>query len=236
MSETEQQPPLEPDAPGAAPDAPETPAEEQPSEREKEQEGKFNKRIGHLRAQVSQAVRDREEMATRLAALEQHVRTGGQPQPQPDPGIQQAIQTEAQRIAEAQRTQDRIQTFHAAGREAYPDWQQRCSDLQAMGADAQIAALLVEIPDGPRVAAALRDAPDELEHIASLRGERARAIALGQFAERMTARPARNVSKVPAPPRPIQGRSSPTFNEQQATTDQLVEHYMRQNMERRRPR
>jgi hypothetical protein len=236
MSETEQTTAPEPEATTAPPDAPETPAAEQPTEREQEQQTRFEKRIGYLRSQATQAARDRDEMAARLAALEQHVRTGGQPQQQPDPVIQQAIQAEAGRLAEAQRTQDRIGTFHTAGRDAYPDWQQRCSDLQAMGADAQIAALLIEIPDGHKVAAALRDAPEEVEHIASLRGERARAIALGQFAERMAARPTRAVSRAPAPPKPIQGRASPQFNEQAATTDQLVEFYAKQAMDQRRSR
>ena len=234
MSETTEHTALEPEgaaAPSAAPDSPaaETPVEEQPTEREKEQASRYDKRIGYLRSQATQAARDRDEMAARLAALEAQVRGNVHPQ-----HVQALIEQEAQRRAEAQRTQERINTFHSAGRDAYPDWQQRCSDLQAMGADAQIAALLVEIPDGHRVAAALRDAPEEIEHIASLRGERARAVALGQFAEKMASRPLRNVSKAPAPPRPIAGRVSPTFVEQQATTDQLVEHYARQAMEQRR--
>jgi hypothetical protein len=229
---------LEPEAPAAAPEAPdshaaEALAEEQPTEREKEQASRYDKRIGYLRSQATQAARDRDEMAARLAALEAQVRGNVHPQQQIDPQVQALIEQEAQRRAEAQRTQERINTFHSAGRDAYPDWQQRCSDLQAMGADAQIAALLVEIPDGHRVAAALRDAPEEIEHIASLRGERARAVALGQFAEKAS-RPLRNVSKAPAPPKPIAGRASPTFVQQQATTDQLVEYYAREAMERRR--
>lgn len=230
MSETENTA-LEPEGTTAAPEPQETPPEaEQPTEREKEQASRYDKRIGYLRSQATQAARDRDELAARLAAIEAQMRAGGQAQPDP----QQIIQAKAQELAEQQLLQDRINTFHASGRDAYPDWQQRCSDLQAMGADAQIAALLVEMQDGPKVAAALRDAPEELEHIASLRGERARAIALGQFAERMTARPARNVSRAPAPPKPIQGRTAPTFNEQAATTDQLVEHYSKVAMDRRR--
>lgn len=234
MSETEQNTALEPEGASTPSEATETPAEEQPSEREKEQASRYDKRIGYLRSQATQAARDRDEMAARVAALEAQVRGNVHPQQQIDPQVQALIEQEAQRRAEAQRTQDRINTFHSAGRDAYPDWQQRCTDLQAMGADAQIASLLVEIQDGHRVAAALRDAPEELEHIASLRGERARAVALGQFAEKMAARPLRNVSKAPAPPKAISGRVNPTFNEYQATTDQLTDFYARQAMEQRR--
>jgi hypothetical protein len=233
MSETDPNTALDPDAPDTPSEAPETPAEEQPSEREKEAASRYDKRIGYLRSQATQAARDRDELAARLAALEAQIRSGGQPPPQVDPQIQQAVQAEARRMTEAERTQERIQAFHAAGREAYPDWNQRCSDLQGMGADAQIAALLVEMEGGVKVAAALRDAPEDLEHIASLRGERARAVALVAFAERLASKPTRAVSKAPAPPRPIQGRANPQFNEQAATTEQLVEHYARQDMERR---
>jgi hypothetical protein len=234
MSETDPNTQPLPDGAETPSDAPETPAEEQPSEREKEQESRFTKRIGTLRAQLTQAGRDREELAARLASIEAQIRANGQTIQQADPATQQVINAEAQRIAEAQRTQDRVQGFHSAGRDAYPDWQQRCTDLQAMGADSQIAALLVEIQDGHRVAAALRDAPEDLEHIASLRGERARAVALGQFAERLAAKPTRNVSRVPAPPKPVSGRVNPSFVEQQATTAQLVDFYAAQAMERRR--
>lgn len=229
MSETENTA-LDRDGVTAPSEAPETPAEEQPTEREKEQASRYDKRIGFLRSQATQAARDRDELAARLAQIEAQLRAGGQAQSDP----QQLIQAEAQKLAEQQRLQDRINTFHSSGRDAYPDWQQRCADLQAMGADAQIASLLVEMQDGPKVAAALRDAPEELEHIAALRGERARAIALGQFAAKMEARPTRNVSRAPAPPKPIQGRANPQYNTYQETdTNKLADYYAREDMEKR---
>lgn len=242
MSETEHPPAPEPepspapaDAPQPAPAEPPAPGEEgaQPSEREKEAQARFDKRIGYLRSQLSASQRDRDQFAQRLATLEAQMR-GGQQQQAIDPQLQQVIEQEADRRAAAQRTQDRITTFHEAGRAAYADWTERCNDLQAMGADAEIAALLVDMPEGHRVAAALRDAPEEIERIASLRGERARAIALGRFAAQVADTPARNVSRAPRPPPPVQGRVAPRFIEQQATPDQLVEFYSRQAMERRR--
>ncbi len=51
-----------------------------------------------------------------------------------------------------------------------------------MGADANFAQLLVEMPDGVRVAGALAADPAEVERIAGLRSERARAVALGKYA------------------------------------------------------
>lgn len=231
MSETIQDTTPEPEAVSEAPEAaPEAPPEPDP----KEAEARLNKRIAFLRAQASTAQRERDQFAARLAAVEAQARQA-QPQQQPvDPQIQQAIQAEAHRISEHERTQERIQAFHAEGREAYPDWPQRMNDLQAMGADAEMANLLVSMTGGHKIAAALRDEPEELERIAALRGERARAIALGQYAAKLAATPTRQISRAPPPPKPVQGRVAPVFNEQQATTDQLVDFYAKQAMERRR--
>jgi len=153
MSETEEQQGQETEAPGEAPEAPETSAPEQPEPKPPEEESRFNRRIGALRAQLGTAARERDQMAARLAALEAQVRNGGQPAPPPDPQLEAAINQEADRRAEERRLQDRINSFHQAGRDAYPDWTQRCNELQGMGADAQIAALLVEMPEGHKIAA-----------------------------------------------------------------------------------
>jgi hypothetical protein len=233
MSETEQPTVLEPEGAPAPSGAPETPAaEDQPTEREKEQASRYDKRIGYLRSQAARAEQAQAAAEQRLAALEAQMKQSGV-QPSPEQQYQEAVRAEATRQTEQQRTQERIKAFHDAGREAFPDWQGRMGDLQAMGA-IPISSLLVEMEDGHRIAAALRDAPDELERITSLRGERAQAIALGQFAEKLAARPTRNVSKAPPPPPPIQGRSNPQFNEYQATTEQLVAEYSRRDMQRRR--
>ena len=102
-------------------------------------------------------VRERDEMAQRVAMLEQRAQAIAPQQPPPDPQLVQAIQQEAQKLAQQMRQQDRIKDFHEQGQLQFPDWQQRCNDLQAMGADAQLSHLLVEMPGGPRIAAALRD-------------------------------------------------------------------------------
>jgi hypothetical protein len=234
MSETEQTTALEPEGATAAPEAPETPAAEQQPE-PSEHETRLSKRIGFLTSRAAQAERARDEMAARLNMLEQHVRSGGQPPPQVDPQFQQIVEQRAGQLSEAQRMQDKINAFHAAGREAYPDWRQQCDDLQAMGADPQIAQLLVEMPNGPQVVAALHNDAEALEQIAAARGVTARALALGQYAATIKGN-ARSAPRVPAPPPPVHGRVAPRFVEQQATTQQLVEHYSRQAMENRKPR
>lgn len=222
---------LEPEAAPSPPEAPETPPESTPEQ--KEAEARLERRFASMSARMGRLGRERDELAQRLAQLEGQGNSGGQP-PQPiDPQLQAAIDQRAAQMAEQGRTQERVATFHEAGKTAYPDWRQRCDDLQAMGADPQFAALLVEMDGGHKIAAALRDAPEELEHIASLRGERARAIALGQFAARLEAQPTRAVSKAPPPPQPISGRVAPQPGGPNWSADDWANYYSKQDLERR---
>jgi len=193
------------------------------------------KRIARLTARLSSTARERDELSARITALERVAAQYQQPQQPVDPQLEQAIEARAQQKANADRMQDRVRTFHEQGSAEFADWRQRCTDLQAMGADPGFAELLVEMPAGHKVAAALVNEPDEVERIASIRSERGRAIALGQFAARMEAQPTRNVSKAPAPPKPVTGRVAPEFNPYNPnnTTDTLVDFFMKQNMERR---
>ena len=68
------------------------------------------------------------------------------------------------------RAEERLLTrrFHEEGAAAFPDWKQRCDDLMKMGADAQIAKLLVDTPGGVKIAAALAEDPAALERIANI--------------------------------------------------------------------
>lgn len=232
MSETEEQlPPPEPEAPPPEPKPPPPPAREAG-----DAEDPVERRIARLTARLSSAARERDEFAARLAALENYQRQQAPPQQPVDPQYQQAVQAEGQRIAAYERTQEKIRTFHETGAAEYPDWRQRCTDLQAMGADSQIAELLVEMPAGPKIAAALSNDPEAVERIASLRGERARAIALGQYAEKLAAQPARNVSKAPPPPKPVEGRVSSAYDiyNPRNTPDEMVDYFIKQDIDRRR--
>lgn len=197
------------------------------------------KRISRLTARYAQTARERDELAARIAQLEQR-----QSQGDTTPDQQAAIRAEAERLVAERESKRLIEDFHERGRDAFPDWRDRCEALMAMGADADMSKLLIEMKDGHRVAAALHDDPDELERIARLRTPTARAIALGQFAERMAAGSdggtnarrgalARTATRAPAPIRPVQGRASPAFNEYTADADALADFYMRKAKESR---
>jgi hypothetical protein len=183
------------------------------------------------------------ELSARLAAqaaeLELLRSASRQPQlgdpnltPQQQAWLDQRVAQEVQRKA----TQERAERFHEAGRAQYPDWKERCADLMEMGADSQIAELLLELPDGAKVAGALHDDPEELQRIAGLRTERARAIALGNYAASLAPR-ARTprVSNAPPPIKPLANPTArTTFNEYTASADELAEYYAKQAMDARR--
>jgi len=203
-------------------------------------------RIARLTSRYAGKAREAEELAARVAQLEAGNRT-----PQ-DADFEKAVEAATEQRLAARHAKERADAFHEAGRAAYPDWQDRCSALVAMGADAQMSSLLVEMKDGAKVAAALHDDPDELERIARLTTPTARAIALGVYAGRLDAAQSvsspsrgetgsvsgRAVSRAPAPIRPVQGRANPAFNEYAAGdasngNEALVDYYMKADRIRR---
>lgn len=213
--------------------------ETETTEAEKPAPSREDRRIARLTARLSA----NEQQVAQLRNENELLRRNGgrEPEPQAIPQtaeeLERLIDSRAEAKAAQQAVQARVATFHEQGRAAFPDWTERCQSLMQMGADPQFAELLVETPDGAKVAAALADDPEEMERIAGLRTERARAIALGRFAASMESKPApvQRTSQAPAPITPIGGgRARTTFNEYTATAEQLTAHYTAQEMARRR--
>lgn len=242
MSETtEGQPAPEPEpAPTPAPEstaAPETDAPEQtPEQEQKDARDKEDRRIAQLRARLGAAEREREA----LRAETEFYRRQAQQHAPAEETPEQRYQRERANIRGEVEAEIRTETFHHQGASAYADWKQRCDDLVSMGADAGFARLLVEMPDGVRVAAALASDPDAVERIANLRTERARAVALGKYAATVEDAPAqrsngaeRQITRAPAPVRPVTGRANPQVNEYRLSGQQLVDKYSREAMEQR---
>jgi exonuclease VII large subunit len=229
-TETEATPAVEP-TPAPSPESPPTEAAEQTPE---EQRDKEDRRIAQLRARLGAAERERE---AQRAELEFYRRQVAAQAPADETPEQRAMRERAAIRAEVE-AQIRTETFHQQGAAAYGDWKQKCDDLVAMGADPGFAQLLVEMPDGVKVAAALAGDPSEVQRIANLRSERARAVALGKYAATIEgdtpSRPATAapVTRAPAPIRPVTGRAAPTFNEYSADAQTLVDRYMKENLER----
>src|SRR4051812_824483 len=241
MSETNPQaegaPPPEPAAPVTEAPAPaaEGAATETPDETKEPDPSKLERRLATLRARITAGEQEQARQAQEI----EYYRRQFAPQPT-EPQFTPEQQAAVDRLVEAKMAQraeaERSEAFHTQGRAAYPDWSERCSSLMKMGADPQFAQLLLETPDGAKVAGALADDPEALERIAGLRTERARAIALGAFAATLESKPAAPArsSRAPAPIRPINGASARTeFNEYTATPAQLVEFYSKQAMAKR---
>lgn len=231
---TEGQPAAEPEPAPAPESAPETDAPEQTPEQKAEEQHKEDRRIAQLRARLGAAEREREAQRAELEHYRRQVAQQAPQQETPEQAMAR-IEREADARAEARFL---VKRFHEEGYAQYRDWDQKRADLVEMGADTGIAMMLVEMPGGVRVAAALAEDPAELKRIADIPSERGRAIALGKFAASIDndAAPTRStpqVTRAPAPIRPVTGRASPVFNEYTADGNTLVDRYMKQAMENR---
>lgn len=197
----------EPDKPADEPEKPAEPAKPEKTPEEKRAEAE-DRRYRTLYAQryAEKARADAAEAAR--ADLQERIRQLENPnQPQP-PDIDKLVAERAEALVQQREGQARITDFHTAGQAAYPDWESRCKDLMEMGADAGLSHLLVELPDGARVAGSLAENPQELQRIAEIKTERGRAIALGRYSAELAARPPPPPvaqSRAPAPIQPPSG-------------------------------
>jgi len=212
---------------------------EAPEQTEEQTKAREDRRIAALRARLGAAERQQQQQAAELEFYRRQA--AGQPQAQETPE-QQAMRYRQEVRGEVE-SQLRTERFHAEGQAAFGDWSAKCKDLVELGADPHFAQLLVEMPEGVRVAAALADDPEAVERISKIGTERGRAIALGKYAATIggtgngAAAPARAASpltRAPAPIRPVTGRASPSFNEYTASGSQLAEFYAKQALDRRR--
>jgi len=237
MSETTETPP--PEAPPEDPPPAPEPDTEQPAREAEEPEAeakpsKLDRRLANLSARLSAADQDRARLEAELQRFRQQ--SPLQPEPEISPEVRAAAERIAAQIREQDRAKERADNFHEAGKAAFTDWPERCQSLMQMGADAQLAELLVEMKDGAKVAGALADDPEAVERIASIKTERGRAISLGMYAGLLAEKeppPRRAVSRAPAPIRPVNGAARTELLPQQMTSEQLVEYYSREAMKAR---
>jgi hypothetical protein len=248
MSETTEHPAPDPErepAPAPAPESTPAPddAPEPTEEEQRETRAKEDRRAAQLRARLGAAERVQAQQAAEL----EFYRRQAVAQPQGEETPEQRYQRERVAIRAEVEAQIRTERFHEQGATEFTDWKARCDDLVKMGADAGFAQLLVEMPDGVRVAGALAADPEAVERIAGLHSERARAVALGKFAATLEADNSNGngharaaaplpVTRAPAPVRPVTGRASPVFNEYTAPPEQLVDVYLKRDLERVRGR
>lgn len=208
---------------------------ETPKPKEGDETDPAAKRIARLTAKLSAESAARRALEARWQASEMN-RNANPAEGGLAPEAQRLAEQRAEQLYQQRVANEKVNSFHEAGKTAYTDWQEKCAALIEMGGDAQFADLLVDMPDGARVAAALADDPEEMERIAGLKTERARAIALGKYSAAMEAKGAlaKPVSKAPPPVVPL--RSGPVrtvFNESTATPEQLVEYYSKQERTKR---
>ncbi len=227
------------DTPQAEPDPPESTAEGQPEpETGEEKPSKLDRRIAALSARVSAAEARAQQAEAEATRYRQH-----SPLEQQRPELTPELRVEVERLAAQMREQERgrekAESFHELGRESYADWEERCKNLIAMGADNGVAEILVEMKDGARIAGALADDPEALQRISSIKTERGRAISLGMYAASLADKappplPRRAARESSGPIRPITNLGNGSVPVPQAmTSEQLVDYYSREAMKAR---
>jgi hypothetical protein len=227
----------DPSPPESTPDTPDAPAEQDDGEAP---QSKRDRRFAELSARSSARERDLAALRAENDFMRRQL-AGHSPQDDTPEQAAQRLRMEVRAEVEAEIKQT---NFHSLGQSQYSDWPERTQRLIDMGADPNIAQLLLDMPvsEGVKVAGALADDPEALQRISSLRTERGRAVALGKFSAMIDdAAPARvnghsappiPVTRAPAPVRPVTGRASPVFNEYTATDQQLADFYYNQNLQK----
>ena len=242
MSETTETTPAPEPEPTPTPAPESTPAEteEQPQrEAEEEPKSRGDRRFAELTARLSAAERREQQ---REAELEFYRRQIQQQAPQDDTPEQAAQRLRMQVRAEVE-AEIKVKNLHDEGRAQYPDWGQRAQRVVDMGGDAEFSQLIVDMPprEAVRLVGALAEDPEALQRIVDLKGERARAVALGKYAATLdaddggtrTPRAAPQVTRAPAPIRPVTGRASPQVNLYTMSGQQAVDYFMKEDLEKR---
>ena len=244
MSETtETTPAAEPEpTPTPAPESTPAETEEQP-QREADEEHKRggDRRIAVLTAQLSAQQREREALRAENDFFRRQLQQQAPEQDTPE----QAAQRLRMQVRAEVEAEIKVKNLHAQGYAQYADWDERRQRVVDMGGDAGFAQLIVDMPpsEAVRVVAALAEDPEALQRIVKLEGERARAVALGKYAATVDAdeggtprapRTAPQVTRAPAPIRPVTGRASPQVNLYTMTGEQAVDYFMKENLEKQR--
>jgi hypothetical protein len=236
--------------PQANDNQPEANDNQQTEDEKRQAQSREDRRIAQLTARLAAERRERERLQGEAEAWRQRQMADQQPQ-----GAEETDEQREQRITAAVEAKIRREQFHQDGEAAYGQavWRQKCDDVISMGADPGFAALLVEMPDRVKITAALAEDPEAVQRIASIRSERGRAIALGRYAAGLDRPAAANtngaahsdstptpaaaprVTAAPAPVRPVEGRTQPSFDpyNPRHTPEQLFDFFARQEKERR---
>jgi hypothetical protein len=232
--------------PGTGPSgAPEpTPAEtDEPApakEADEERESRGDKRFAVVTAQRAALQRERDALRAENEFYRRQL-AGQAPEQDTPEQAQQRLRMQVRAEVEAEI---KIKNLHAEGYTQYADWDDRRNRVVNMGGDAEFANLIIDMPprEAVRVVAALAEDPEALMRIVDLKGERQRAVALGKYAatiedaqaQRSNGHAPPQVTRAPAPIRPVTGRAAPQFNEYTADGQTLVDRYMKQNLEQQR--
>jgi hypothetical protein len=209
--------------------APETP-QEGGDEAKPEPAGKSaTRRVAHLQARASDAIRRAEEAERRAEAAEAMVRqqNGSTEHPTRQPTTRDEVVAEAQRIVAEERVRERRQLVIDAGVKEHgaETWNEKTAMLHTMGALARpdFMEALVDLPEAPALVVRLADDPDQLAALLAKRPA-AMAAAMGRMAAEMAvAEKPKEISRAPPPVKPVSGgRAAPAPDPEKMNTKEYI--------------
>lgn len=236
VSTPESEPAAEPDtdAPETGteqPDEPETPAE--PEKTEAEKQPWFMKRIHQQSAKIADLARQVESQAREREALEARIAGNGDQQPgQPDKPMTPA---DIDRLVDLRaQEQARIQTFNQAcdktaevGAREFPDFKQAVGTLQALGMMQPETVQVVLDAAGEnahKVLYQLGKNPEEAERVLSLSPIKM-AVELSKLGASAPGKQPPPLSKAPDPIKPISGNAVVTPDDGKLSDDEWWRRY-----------
>lgn len=187
----------------------------------------FQKRINQLTRQKGDLERERLQLQAELEAAKKTAPKdeGGEPTREPSqsvttgpqPTIQELVQMEAQRLREAEKFRDSVNTVMKDGHAKYDDFDTRCNFLADLGATENPAfmATIVDLEGGHDIIAKLSEEPEEAQRIFALPPVKL-AAELGRMSAKLTTPAAapkketKPISSAPPPIKTIDGSAKPT--------------------------
>lgn len=183
------------------------------TEEGKDPNGWALKRIGALTAKSHEAVREAtaaKAEAERYRLLVEQMQRGEEPAVTPpgqQPNIDELVTKRATEIAQQQQMAERGQSVSKVGAEAYPDFMNAVTTLDALGISGEQVQSLLGMDDAHKVIYALGKNPEDALRILALP-----PLQQGRELERMALKAGqpqpKAVSKAPAPITPVDGTTT----------------------------
>jgi len=227
---------------GDQPPAPEPQPEEQPAEKpaevesedkeSEEEEETTDKRIARMAHEAREAKRQMRQMRQELEQLK-----GQRPPPTEDEDLDRRVNERAEQLARQKNFNDMCDKIYKAGakefgKEAWDGEIKELAEITGSVVPPVLVEAAYEAGDAHKILHYLSEHTDEYEALLNTPIHRMGA-KVTMIANKLAAKPAKQVSKAPPPIQPLQGQSSAELDWDNMPMEQYMRERNRQEMKRR---